>query len=685
MTSEIFIENKRLDMGGDISALLTFALDDVKDFAARNTTFSKTIVLPGTANNNLLFGHIFKATVSNPYDSTADNVSTNFNASVSADCIMMQNHVQIFKGTMRLLEIVVDKGVPEYEVAVFGELAGLVGALGTAKLEDLDFSAYDHTWNVTNIQNSWNALSTGYYYPLIDRGGVSVNKIDYDIRAFRPGFFVREYIDKIFTNAGYRWESALFDTDRFKRLIIPNNQKDFKRSTYSLINAARNSSSNVLDSGTGATVIIPMTSYVLYFFTGGPTVFTFSGVDPVVTTINLSFTGSYVGNNSAYKLALYKNGVEVVAFTENIPEANDLNTHFYNWTKTGTVSLTTGDTLDLRATATPACGATDNLRLIAGTFKVDSITAVLVDYTPGNTIAVNSTLPRNILQKDFLSSILKLFNLYVYEDKNATKKLYIKPYVDFYDLNVSGVVDWNYKLDRSRVTRTKIMSEHNSRYYEFKFKPDTDYYNELYFNKYNEIFGSMVYDSAYESARDKTTVDLIFSPTVLVGYSAVDKIVPVMYKKPGGIEERMDTNIRILQTKKITGVAAWDIEDAGVDLVSNITEYGYAGNYDDPDAPANDIHFGVPFELFFILATGSPNVTQFNVYWSPYMAEITDKDSKLMTAYFKLNTKDIYDLDFSKLIHVDGSYWRLNKIEDWNASDPDVCKGELLKLINMVY
>jgi len=73
------------------------------------------------------------------------------------------------------------------------------------------------------------------------------------------------------------------------------------------------------------------------------------------------------------------------------------------------------------------------------------------------------------------------------------------------------------------------------------------------------------------------------------------------------------------------------------------------------------------------------------VYWSPYMAEITDKDSKLMTCWMKLDNSDVFGLDFSKLVYVDGSYWRLNKIEDWDASDPGVCKVELLKVINLLY
>jgi hypothetical protein len=289
------------------------------------------------------------------------------------------------------------------------------------------------------------------------------------------------------------------------------------------------------------------------------------------------------------------------------------------------------------------------------------------------------------LQRDFLTSIIKLFNLYVYEDSLKTKFVNIKPYPDFYDTNVSGVTDWTYKVDRSKSIELIPMSELNSRYYNFKFKQDNDYYNETYRGRYSEGYGDYIFDSQFYLTESTGVIDLIFSGTPLVGYSGVDKIVSTMYKLNAGVEERMATNLRILQTKKITGITSWSIMSGVSTLVSGLTTYGYAGHYDDPDAPANDIHFGVPRELFFTLVTGAINVHQFNVYWSAYMAEITDKDSKLLVAHFKLTNKDIFSLDFSKLVYVDGSYWRLNKIIDWNASEPDVCKAELLKVINTVY
>ena len=683
--TEIYIENNKVDITEDISTLITYSIDDIKDFSSRNTSFSKTIVLPGTANNNKIFGGIFEPSAANNYSSLLDNVLSNFNASIGADCIIFQDHIQVFKGTLRILEIVITNGQVEYECAVFGELSGLIYAMGNGKLEDLDFSVYDHVWNTTNIQNSWDGVanSTGYFYPLIDYGTVSEGKADWDIRAFRPAFKVREYIDKMITGAGYKWESDLFNTARFKSLIIPNNQKTFQRSTYNLINASRATSANIIDSGTSTNVTITYSSFVEYFFSHSAGVFTYTGTDPVITTCSVSFTGSYIGNSTGYTLRLYKNGVEDTSFRKTIPQTSDTNTYFFNWVYSGNESFVTTDTIELRAVATGTPAGTDNIRLIAGNFKVDSNTSVLVDLSPGNTISVNETLPRNILQKDFFTSIIKLFNLYVYEDQYTAKKLFIKPYVDFY--NASGFNDWTYKMDRSKPIGLKPMSELNSRFYSFEFKKDSDYFNERYVSKYNENYGSYIYDSEFQFVNDSNKVELIFSPTVLVGYSGADKIVSVIYKLNAGVEERMDSNIRILQSKKITSVSSWSIKDGTSTLSGGLTDYGYAGHYDDPDAPANDLQFGVPKELFFTLASGAVNVTQFNVYWSPYMAEIADKDSKLLTAFFKLTSSDIHGLDFSDFIYIDGVLFRINKIEDWNATELDVCKCELLKVINTSY
>lgn len=685
--TEMFIENKRLDITEELSALITYAVDDIRDFEHKQSNFSKTIVLPGTSNNNALFGHIFDARVSNSYDEDSDNVSTNFNPAAAADCIIFQNRMQVFKGTIRLMEIVVDKGQVEYEVSVFGELGSLVGVIGSGKLEDLDFSAYDHLWTASNVTGSWeNVTGAGYYYPLIDYGTVSVAKVDYDIRTLRPALYVREYIDKIITDAGFTWESDLLDTSRFKSLIVPNNQQRFQSRTSNIFEVGV-TEPYYLFNNLGGNLSPQFLNFYdeinLGSFTGSNlnTRFTYTGADTIVgeTIIEINFDFSHEDDQGTLTLDLYKNGV----FIKEIGEFQD-GTNITAQLSGYQLGLSTNDYIEIKGTVTNTTGNDYYVYIYTGNWKINTAAEVWTDINYGDLININDSIPRNILQKDFLSSIVKLFNLYIYEDRLNSKKLYLKPYVDFYDYNASGMVDWTYKIDRSRPLRIKPMSEINSRYYNFNFKEDNDYYNELYRKTYNETYGNYIYDSAYEFANEKTEISIIFSPTPLIGYAGVDKIVSAIYKKNAGVEERTASNIRILQAKKITGVTSWSIKNDTNTLWTG-TVYGYAGHYDDPDAPANDIHFGVPRELYFTLLSGAVNVTQFNVYWSPYMAEITDKDSKLLTCYVKLTSRDIFNLDFSKVIYADGSVWRLSKIEDWNANDPDVCKVELLKIINMFY
>ena len=132
---------------------------------------------------------------------------------------------------------------------------------------------------------------------------------------------------------------------------------------------------------------------------------------------------------------------------------------------------------------------------------------------------------------------------------------------------------------------------------------------------------------------------------------------------------------------KVTPCLTWDIKDAA-SVLGSYTNYGYAGHLDDPNAPSNDLNFGIPGELYFTLVTGALNINQFNVYWSPYMSEITDKDSRLITATFYLKHTDIHNLDFSKYVFIDGNLFVISKIENYNATLEDTCRVTLLKVID---
>jgi len=667
--TRIFIENSELDLTQALSQQITYAVDDLQNLDSKSTSFSKTIVIPGTTRNNALLGNIFEFNNSNFTSDTAPNIAYNFNASKSAACRIEVNGLQIVKGIFRLTEILYDGDNIEYETAVFGELGGFIAKLGNSRLEDLDFSNYNHTYSIANIVASWDnaQAGSGYVYPHIDYGNYSTNKKNWKYGTFRPALFVKEYLEKIVTNSGYTLDFPLKETERFKSLIVPHNRKTLTKNTSSFPVATRTTDQVITGSSlynfttvTGSG-LVPSASNSIFTYTGA-------------AFINLKMVYSFIGDSTSGTFYILKNGATV--YEENFVGPFELIGEFE-------LLIVTNDAISFRFTNTAPDRSDPPVTINTGQVSFFTDSNVPVDVAINDALVINDTIPKNIFQRDFFISLLKLFNLYVTEDKFIEKRLIVKPYTDFY---TGEIEDWSAKMDRAKQISIKPMSEINARYYNFKFKDDSDFFLEQYRKRYNDGYGDRIFDNGLEFAKDTESVEIIFASTVLVGYTGEDKVYSTIFKRNNNVEENVDSVIRILQCKKITGVDTWHIQTAGGGgNLHTDTDYCYAGHFDDPDAPSNDINFGVPIELFFVLVSGAINVNQFNLYYSSYMAEITDKDSRLLTAFFKLNEQDIFNLDFSSFKYIDGGLYRLSKVMDYDAGANELTKCELLRVINTIY
>lgn len=716
MITEIIVENSRLDLYEDIGMELNLAIDDIKDFSSRNTAYSKTITVPGNANNNKVFGHIYSLNSANNYglNSSSPSVGYNFDPSKQTNAKIFVNKIQIFKGVLRLMEIKIDKGVIEYECVVFGELGGFASAIANKTLEDQDlknhFVSYNQDWTDANVKNSWDASGTGIVFPLIDYGNCKHGTIDYHLNAFRPAFFVYELIDKIIDYSGYTYSSDFINTSFFRSLILPNNYANLEQVRANLLNAQ---AANILIDQPDE--LLTFNSTNLYQFTiASSNTFTFTGTTGTLGKFVFQGYGTVVTQRQV-NITLYQN--TTVLFVSTQADNDDQLTEFYINTEK-IVSLTNGDTITVEVTTNP--GSNPNYEFISENLMLDFISDNLVPVPAeyGSTLSMPDLLPKGILQKDFFVSICRMFNLYVYENKDIDKHIVIEPFIDFYQIgggfikiddfgdlllhgetgDPSGLVllddptaeaiDWTNKVDRNSPISIKPMSEINARFYDFLYTEDDDYFNEAYNKKYSETYGDRKEDTGYQFAQDRTDIQIIFAPSVLVARTGDVKLTAALYNLTDNVEETRDNVLRIMQFKKVGEVPSWHIKQVhpnSGNLGSSTTYYGYAGHLDDPSAPAKDINFGVPKELLFSLTSGYPSANLFTAFWGDYLAEIVAKDSKLLTCYLYLNLEDIYSLDFSKLILIDGSLWRLNKVIDFNPSVAKTTQVELLRVIELTY
>jgi hypothetical protein len=769
MIYELFLEGQLADIRQDLGMQLSYAIDDVNKYGSRETSFSKTIVLPGTANNNKIFGFVGELGNNNRYAPGAANVFSNFNPAQTTKAELRANGLLLLKGVFRLTGIIQDKGHIEYEGNLFGELGGFISAIGDGKLQDLNFSKHNHIYTINAITGSWDnqvtnnvtgafidiadtikingvyemnisfgdsvvitnaamsnnnktftvqsveyvngntllevqesfdddpedsftikypaPLGIGYYYPLIDYGRYSAAKLNYDYRTFRPALFVKEYIDKMFAPSGYTYESEFIGSEFFRRLVIPSNTKQLTKIVSQLLDAESPNTFAIIanEAVVNDTHEFQIINSIDNFTGDGDPNFTYIGS---ATDVNISFIlrGDFDINTffGLIKIQLYKNND---LFFENTYGFSVKGYNEINYSEV--IQLANNDIIKLNFIVSDPVGiCTFTSEFIS--LKIQSTNPVTAPTELNDNIIFSEILPRNILQKDFFTWILKMFNLYVTEDKLKEKHLIIEPYKNYYDL--SSPIDWTYKVARDKPWQIKPMGMLNGRFFEYKYKEDNDFYNEGYKKKYNLPYGSNLQDTFFQFAKDKQTTEIGFSPTVLVKYAGEDKVVSAIYKKSQGNEvdqeEQMDSNIRILMVKKITGVDSWyitnngaDLQQTPVNLSSALTAYGYAGHFDDPTNPTIDINFGAAEEIYCEPNT-YPGNNLFNTYWSPFIGEIADKDSKILTCHVYLTELDIAKLDFSKPVFIDGVLWRINKIIDYDASSNELTKVELLKVIN---
>lgn len=712
MRTQIFVEGFELDLTDDIACEISYVIDDVKDFGSKNTSYSKTIVIQGSQRNNQIFNHISELgrfiAIEN-VNTQAPNVNENYTAANGSNCVILVDNIQIFKGKLRVMEIVKYANHVEYECAVFGELGGFYYELskgvtdditntnsGTKLLEQLNLEDLDHDWTYANITASWTNRNTnpgvGYFYPLIDYGKVAetATRNHYYDQALRPAVYVREYIERIFALSGYTYECDFFDTAFFKRLIVPNNDDRLKILVSRLLNIATLSYTFNVSAASPYTFLWNAGSFRDFSSIGGGQ-YQYTGATTINNTTFTTQMNLTIKGQGFYLIKLYKNGTQIAILdnfqTSNQGTAND--PYQYSKSLSFVTNLVTNDIFKIVIEYLAYVGTgTADVTTNNSSWYIDTPVKVGTTAVFGDRIAMNYAVPKNIKITDFFTSLLKMFNLYVIEDKNIAKKLIITPYIDFY-LNEN--IDWSSKLDRSQEIRLKPMGELNARVFNFKFKDDDAYYNKTYKEKYNEGYMDFTYDSEYEYAKDKDDLEIIFASTVNYAPSGQFKIVPALYKEGNFADESItSSNIRILQTKMLT-VANWDLKNThGGNIQVNITQFPYSGMWEHPTVPDNGTYFqslgwASPAEVYYTITGTSVNYGLFNSFWSQYFAEITNPNSTILTASFWLTSMDIRTLDFAKNILIDGTMWRINQVEGYDPLSNRPTKVELLKVIDTIY
>ena len=167
------IDYQRLDLFEDEQISLTQTIQDIRDIEKVFTDFSKSFSLPASSKNNLLFRHYYRSDIVE--DRVADSI---FNANSKLRAVLELNYKRFKSGYIVLNGVKLKNNQPDsYNITFFGETVTLKDKLKDRRLSSLDFSQFDHAYDVSNVrqgvQTFVTALSGGttstahVIYPII--------------------------------------------------------------------------------------------------------------------------------------------------------------------------------------------------------------------------------------------------------------------------------------------------------------------------------------------------------------------------------------------------------------------------------------------------------------------------------------------------------------------------------------
>jgi len=712
----IQIETGYLDVKEGTNLPLNFQVGDIRDLTQRKGTFSKSITLSGTKNNNLLLNNYYDVNIS----------EGTFNINTLTRCSILQNGIPIV--TDALLQLVNVKKVQltdayeqglEYEVLIRDSQAEFYTAITNLELTDLDFSDLDHTFDISAITNSWSHTQADHYKYVMPYNDTP----NYTVNQFKPAIYAKSYFDRIFSNSGFTYSWSSLTAAHFDKLLIPYNgdvnnfdYTDYRvtadttfLTNYTQPNIGLNQSftqnvatwTETLDA---QSIFNPATGeYTAPFNTdtaqGQTYIFNFTYAYELLLD-NTSGATAYLVSKIKYSVMfqIYVNGaftgfVEasdsiILGVTPPTPYPSIPNGATTILTATGTTSyplplnINNGDVITIRAGVrcqTPPQVFTTAFWYAGSSYsqvnpQVD-FTSLGVEIVPTNNIQiltgvqiVNQFIPQKIKQSDFVKAIFQMYNLYAYPNTNQPNELILVHRDEWYDSGAEK--DWSTKLAKNIEQELIFLPDLSKKKLKLTYKPDTDSPNVVYTQATAETYGQIEYTFDNEYVKDTDTKELLFSPTP-VSKTLFDAYLPMI----NGIAA--NTNVRILYDAGLQTCQAFNIYTQGTTGTTGLTSYPQTGHFNDALTPTFDINFGV-CDYYFYQTSVLTNNNLYNLYWRRTVNQINV--GKMLIASFLLNEADIQTLKLNDKIRIDNSWWNINKVIDYNANDEVLTKVELISV-----
>ena len=732
MNSRLVVNGYELDLSDNIAVPLNLSITDVKEPEKRKRSFSKTLMLEGTSNNMAFFLSAYSLDIN-----IEESTNIQFTPNLRYDCEFFKNDLRIFKGKFKLNEVKVLNNNYSFDCNLISETVDIFAKLKDKKLNELDWSEYDHNLTRTNVIKSWNEgiklngvdnrnfgsdtrgyqpKSYGYIYPLVDYGYnmVGNSPLNFRINQLYPFIYVKEAIKKTLdfalegTNIEVDYTTDFFTNTNMQKLIygfgggeqLKLNSDQVNDAIVSVSDATKNEVIFGVSNGFGRIYnLIKDFNYSVFTQDNNtinkPTGLVLFNV-PSVYTLNFSSDVQLFYSGSGNNQSTIDNTVTVYV--------DGVSTYVYSWKQNfGAKSISFTTDLNLKAgqkvylefqinARVPVTGVTPSFSVSVSNTDFTFTASKNVALTDNSPISLNATIP-DIKCSEFFKGILNLFYAYmsdpIYNPVTNKSTIYIDSFINYYE-SQENYDNWTDLIDESKDITIQSNSLIEGNIYQYTFSEEKDVLNA----KYRELVGIGYGEKQLEIETWMNGVvkfELPFNTYVPYKIENSQLIYPIVkdqttdsnnvttskpYKGKGMLTFYNGLRSGVVNIYNAEGTATgdWQIK-YDFPMIHHLR---FKDNYN--FEPLFDLHFA-PRNATFDGIKLVPDVNIFTKYHDKFVNEITSKNSKLVSLYLKLSYKDINELDFAKLKMIDGVLYRLNTIKDFDSDAYGTTEVELIKYL----
>jgi len=486
---------QRLDLFKDEKISITSQIGNANDIGKLYTDYTQTFTIPASKNNNQILSHWYESSIDNGFDHR-----------MRYDAFIEVNTHRFRDGTIQLEKADKKNGfIESYSVTFYGNLVQLKDVIKDDKLNSLDYTSLNHTYNSSTVRaRIVAALPTEAKYPLIGNaykysyqdatatdittsaGAIKWNELFPAITLSSIFSFIQAKYEVTFTG-------SFFNLNQWKKLHL------YLKNALSMSEITQRFKMNYTTVSGSPFVAFPEFNLTTDTLTSSWSFVPSNAVGDIYIYININITPLAGFTNIPYSVFCYRDGELYRSFTnltgtrtvrgEEVRRSTDGSSHQYTFSFSSAQTMNfTSSVLLQRCYAVPVTYVQiiTQSRVTSGTLTTVS-NIDIVNYVP------------DIKTIDFLTGIIKAFNLMIIPRPNNTYEF--APLEMFYNAGKTlDITEYTYENEMS-INKPKLFKSIN-----FTYEESKNILNDQFKSLYGNAYGDLIYKS--ERITENSTYDI---------------------------------------------------------------------------------------------------------------------------------------------------------------------------------